>query len=185
MKPKSPVHAKLFCLHSHGKNVGTLPFLTGFMKQRIQIGLWSLLALLLAGCISRNTGYRISDETIAFIQPGVTTRAEVVENLGPPLFELKDPHVVAYSWGKVKPAVSKAPAAEQGFQPTPFGYGAGGVGSTAPASPWEGTDSVESRRWICCVALNEKDVVTRSGKFELKGATSLEKAVREWVASGQ
>src|SRR6516225_12350562 len=65
--------------------------------------------LFMPGCATSESGYKISDETIAFIQPGVTTRADVVENLGKPLLELNDPRVVAYSWGKVR-ATAVAPA---------------------------------------------------------------------------
>src|SRR5438105_751600 len=55
----------------------------------------------LVSCATRDSGYKISDETVAFVQPGVTARTELIENLGPPLLELKSPRVVAYSWGRI------------------------------------------------------------------------------------
>lgn len=152
------------------------------MKRILELVFSLLLAGALDGCATRSSGYRITNETIAFIQPGSTTRSEIIENLGPPLFELTEPHVVAYSWGRVHLTTNKAPSQEQSFQPAPAGVG--GYAAPPSPSPWEEEDSVESRRWICCVALNEKNVVTRTGKFEIKEATSLENAVRQWATSG-
>jgi hypothetical protein len=44
---------------------------------------------------------------------------------------------------------------------------------------------VETRRWVCCLALDEHDLVTRVGKIKIEGANSLEQAVRAWAASKQ
>jgi hypothetical protein len=139
------------------------------------------LLVVLAGwlpfsCATRDSGYRISEETIAFIQPGVTTRSEVVENLGTPLLELKQPHVVAYSWGKVhvtggKPAV-QAPS-----------MGAGEMNYAAGPPPSEEGNLVEVKRWVCCIALDDKNRVVRVEKIKLEGAPSLEQAVRQWATT--
>jgi hypothetical protein len=138
-----------------------------------------ILAGAFCGCARGTTGYRISDETVAFIHPGLTTRSDVVENLGPPLFELKNPHVVAYSWGRVRSAGGRPVVQEQMPDPGRTGY------ETAPPPSDEDSSSFEARRWICCVALDDKDRVTRFGTFEMHGAASLEQAVREWAAIGQ
>jgi hypothetical protein len=151
------------------------------MKRKYWIQAGLIAVAVLCGCASQDSGYRISNETVAFIRPGVTTRTEVVENLGPPLFELKDPHVVAYSWGKVHGTVSRAAvsqSANPALRPSQSGY------APEPAAPEE-TGTVESHRWICCVALGPQDRVTRFGTFEVQGATSLENAVRQWAAQGQ
>jgi len=37
-------------------------------------------------------------DRIAFIQNGVTTRAEVVETLGPPLYEFESERTIGYAW---------------------------------------------------------------------------------------
>ncbi len=152
-------------------------------------GLWRLgpvfaLAACLSGCAHGTTGYRISEETVAFIHPGTTTRSEVVENLGSPLYELPDPHVMAYSWGRVRGVVTGPATGGVSAQPS----------QASPMSPQpapmlngsnDNTETVESRRWICCIALDSNERVTRFGTFEMKGAGSLEQAVRQWVASGQ
>jgi hypothetical protein len=132
------------------------------------------LAWVLAGCATVNSGYRISDETVAFIRPGVTTQSEVVENLGPPLYELKAPHVMAYSWGKVRVTAGAPAVQDSSRQP--------GLPSAPEPTPPVDSGSIESRRWICCIALDVDNRVTRFGRFELAGATSLESAVRQWAA---
>jgi hypothetical protein len=142
----------------------------------MQMAALLLGACWLSGCASRETGYRISEETVAFIRPGSTTRAEVMENLGPPLFELQNPRVLAYSWGKVHGVVTKPVTQEQ--MPIP-----GQVGYEPPLNdPSDNTTSVESRRWIYCIGLDDQGRVTRQGKFELRGADSVENAVRRWAA---
>ena len=146
-----------------------------------QLTLGALCAGLWAGCARTTTGYRISEETVAFVQPGATTRADLIENLGPPLFELLEPHVVAYSWGKAKGVVTSASAASDSLHAGPSGP-AGTMTTTGPAME---SMSVESRRWLYCVALDASNHVIRSGKFELEGANSLEAAVRQWAASGR
>ncbi len=133
----------------------------------------------MAACATRDSGYRITKETTAFVQPGVTTRADLIENMGPPLLELKDPHVLAYSWGKVHPkAVARAPGQDPSMAP---GGAANQAGYSAGPSPLEETGSVETERWVYCVALDDHDRVTRSETVKLEQAPSLEIAVRRWA----
>ena len=150
-----------------------------FMKQLHcgAVALIWVIGLSLSGCATRDSGYKISEETIAFVQPGVTPRSEVVENLGPPLLELKNPHVVAYSWGKMHLTGTKPTVGQDPMQGRPMGYG-------TAAPPEEGV-SVESRRWICCLSLDDNDKVVRVGRIELQGAGSLEQAVRAWAVNGK
>jgi hypothetical protein len=129
-----------------------------------------------AGCASRDSGYKVSNETVAFIQLGVTTRAEVVENLGTPLFELKEPHVAAYSWGKLRATGGNPAAAGQGYQRQE-------MGTAIPAGPVEETGLIETQRWIYCLRLDAGNRVTRAERIKLEGATSLEDAVRKWAGS--
>jgi hypothetical protein len=133
-----------------------------------------LVMIVLSSCATETSGYRISNQTVAFIEPGATTRADLIENLGPPLLALPDLRVVAYSWGKVRLVAGRAPV--QGGVQSNYGEGYN-IGPTVPDEPGR----VESRRWIYCVALDENDRVTRHGPMELTGATSLEKAVRAWA----
>lgn len=128
--------------------------------------------------MTRDSGYRITKETTAFIRPGTTTRADLIENLGPPLFELKDANVLAYSWGKVRPTgarrVQNQEMNPQSGQP---GY------STPQPPPLEETSAVEAKRWIYCVALDSEDHVTRAETLRLEGEPSLESAVRRWIGA--
>ena len=138
----------------------------------------TLVSFALSGCATRESGYKITDETIAFIQPGVTTRADVVENLGTPLLELKDPHVVAYSWGRMRATAGKPAIHDPGMSEVRPDY------AVVP-QPYEDAGLIETHRWVCCVALDGQDHVTRFGKIKLEGDTSsLEKAVREWASPG-
>jgi hypothetical protein len=141
-----------------------------------------LLALALCcgvpGCATRDAGYKISDETVAFIQPGTTTRSEVVENLGTPLFELRNPTVLAYSWGKVRPTGGNAAARQEAMQSRRMTFGSYETGPP----PIDDTTLVETRRWVFCVELDEANRVTRTGRLKLEGAESLEQAVRRWAS---
>jgi hypothetical protein len=144
------------------------------------LGLAALTAGSLCGCATRETGYKITDETIAFIEPGTTTRSEVIDNLGPPLLELKDLRVLAYSWGKAHATGGGAVATQEAMQNRP-------IQSYAPVSTGGGEEGglVESRRWVCCVAWDESERVRRVERIRLEGATSLEQAVRDWARSGR
>ena len=131
----------------------------------------------LAGCATRDSGYRISDETIAFIEPGVTTRAEVIENLGQPLLEIEGGRVAAYSWGKMRAVASQTGTRNPGAQYSRMQMGYGAV-----PPPADEIALVEARRWIFCVALDEQGRVTRAERIKLEGAGSLEAAVQQWAA---
>ena len=50
------------------------------------------------GCAGVSAGHRIGADTIAFITPGITTKQEVLENLGSPLFDLEGGRLIAYYW---------------------------------------------------------------------------------------
>jgi hypothetical protein len=139
---------------------------------------WTWVGLLwlcgVTGCATRDSGYKISNDTVAFIQPGTTTRAEVIENLGPPLFELNDLHVSAYSWGKMRLTSGGKPVSSEGMDPRQMGY------STGP-SPSDTGPMVESRRWLYCIAYDDQGKVTRLERIKLEGAPSLEAALRDWA----
>jgi hypothetical protein len=146
---------------------------------------WAWLAVLaaacgLTSCATRDSGYKISEETIAFIRPGETTRAEVIENLGPPLLELRDIRASAYTWGKMRLAVSgKQVMREDPLQSRQMtGY------SLAPPPSEEGT-LVEHRRWLCCLAFDDQGKVRRVERIRVEGSPSLEKALRDWAAGEQ
>ncbi len=132
-----------------------------------------LLTAILPGCASRDSGYKISKDTVAFIEPGVTTRAEIVENLGPPLLELHEPRASAYSWGKVRVSGSQPVVRDERLEPRQMGY------STTP-STWQES---ESRRWAFAIAWDENDRVKRTERIKVEGITTLERAVREWATS--
>ena len=139
----------------------------------------SLLALMLWGCATRQSGYTITEETVAFIHPGATTRAEVIENLGPPLLNLSNPNVMAYSWGKERATGNmSAETRQQAAQERQLGY-------AIPSASSEDSGLVESRRWAYCIALDDADHVTRTGRVEVQGAGSLERAVRDWAAGSK
>jgi hypothetical protein len=146
---------------------------------------WIPLVLALVGsvallsCATRDSGHRISNDAIAFIEPGVTKRSEVVENLGPPLFELQEPRVAAYSWGRLRATGSRPAIREQSFENRRMGY------NTTLTPPPEDSGLMESRRWICCLALDQEDRVLRVETIRLEGNISLEEAVRQWASRTQ
>jgi hypothetical protein len=146
-------------------------------KSWIATGLSLFLVCGLAACATRDSGYKISNDTIAFIQPGVTTRAEVLENLGQPLIDIPDLNVAAYSWGKMRVSSNgkSAAAATGGVDPRQSNY------SMGPAPSDDDSVLVESNRWAFCIAYTEQGKVARIERIHVEGAPSLEKAVRDWA----
>jgi hypothetical protein len=151
------------------------------MKQSAAGGL-ALLILGSVGCATSVTGHRISDKAIAFVHPGVTTRSEIVENLGPPLIEPKAPEVAAWSWG-----TGKAKLAPSGPEQVAVTGWPGNVtaDSFVDTTPYSEIGSVEKRRWIYCLAFDAQGVVTRSARVEVKAGTSLEEVVKRWATAVQ
>jgi hypothetical protein len=139
----------------------------------IRAALALLLCCGLSSCVTRDSGYKISEETIAFIKPGRTTEAEVIENLGPPLIEFKDLRVCAYSWGKVH--VASSGKGSMPMETTDIRQG-----NQVGPPPDEGT-LIETRRWLCCIAFDEKGEVTRVQRITVEGARSVEQALRDWA----
>ena len=77
------------------------------LEALMKLAACSLLVLLLTttGCIiipvpEREVlaGHKITDENTAFIQPGITTRIDVMRELGQPSMEFEDQQIVAYAW---------------------------------------------------------------------------------------
>lgn len=144
----------------------------------IRTGLSLALVCGFAACATRDSGYKISNDTVAFIQPGITTRADVLENLGQPLLEIPDLNVTAYSWGKMRVTSNgkSASAAAGGVDPRQA------ASQMGPSSfDEDGGMLVESRRWAYCIAYNDRGKVTRAERIKVEGAPSLEKAVRDWA----
>lgn len=149
----------------------------------IQLSFLFAMALSLTGCAMRQTGYKIDEETVAFIQPGETSRAEVIENLGPPLMDLPDVKASAYSWGKLratggKPAVRDPTIRDPGMDSRQMGYG-------IAASQIDEGGLVEWRRWVCCIAWDANDRVRRVERIQVEPGTSVENAVRSWAGANQ
>jgi hypothetical protein len=136
-----------------------------------------VLALAWSGCAARDSGYKITDATTAFIQRGVTTRAEVVENLGPPLFEIEDRGVAAYSWGRVRATGGRTPAGDPSMPSRR-------MSSTPELGAFDETGLIETQRWVYCIAYDQNGRVQRAERVKLNGAgISLEQAVRRWAGA--
>jgi hypothetical protein len=136
------------------------------------------LVLALGGCAARDAGYRITDATTAFVQPGVTTRADVVENLGPPLIEVEGAKVAAYSWGRIRSTGGRAAVTRDTGSPSRrMSYG-------VDLDPLEETGSVETQRWIYCIEYDADGRVRRAERVRLERVgQSLEQAVRRWAGA--
>jgi hypothetical protein len=121
----------------------------------------SVMALLLScgGCSHTAAGLKMSGDRIAFIRDGVTTRAEVVETLGLPLYELQSERVIAYAWeteGNV------------GFGYTVFG----------------GYKEVSRKhdRFLFCVHFDDRGLVNQHGEVRQLGTESSNDAIGRWLS---
>jgi hypothetical protein len=125
-------------------------------------GFWiiSVIALLLAcgGCSHTTAGLKMSGDRIAFIRDGVTTRAEVVETLGQPLYDLQPERAVAYAWET------------EGD----FGLGASVFGSYKEISR-------KHDRFLFCVHIDEHGIVSQHGETRQLETESSNDAIRRWL----
>jgi hypothetical protein len=141
--------------------------MTTLSQAAMGVRLWFLTALCclgwLAGCKTRG----MSEESLAFVHPGQTTRAEVIENFGPPHCEVKSSRVVGYVWesvlGKESHIVFQR---EQGL----------------PVLPTETADWGRAKHAVAFL-FDEADQVERCQILPLKAGQPVEKALIEWSGS--
>lgn len=141
-----------------------LPFgrLDHAMKAILQRASVLVLALAISvagcGCASVSAGHRIKPDTISFITPGITTKQEVLENLGSPLFDLEGGRLIAYYWettGQLKASF--------------FWFGREG-GEIGP----------KQKQWAFCVAFDVSGRVTRRATISTENDETVRDAVLKW-----
>ena len=99
-------------------------------------------------------------DTISFITPGITTKQEVLENLGSPLLDLEGGRLIAYYWettGKLKASW--------------FWFGREG-GEIGP----------KQKQWAFCVAFDVSGRVTRRATISTENDETVRDAVLKWHA---
>lgn len=128
--------------------------------QRSAFGMICIIALLLAcvGCSHTTAGLKLSGDRIAFIRDGVTTRAEVVETLGLPSFDLLAERAIAYAWET------------EGIS---FGYTVFGNYNEP---------SRKHDRYLFCVRFDERGIVSHHGKIRQLEIESSDDAIRRWLS---
>ena len=103
----------------------------------------------------------ISEEKIAQIAVGTTTRADILLALGRPTKRIQDDRYFAYDWATI-----------QGYLAFGFGPGAGGVGAVP-------------NRYLLLIELDERGVVRRFTEIESGYSfRDMEKAQEDWIAAG-
>lgn len=77
------------------------------ISRLLKFGLLSFCLLVPLGCAAIIipvpehevlSGRKITSENIAFIEQGITSRSDVIQELGPPYMDLKELRTIAYSW---------------------------------------------------------------------------------------
>ena len=129
------------------------------------IGALALLGLLASGCTSTRSGFRISNESSAFIEPGKTTRAEILATFGRPIVELNESRVVAYYWETHRGASDKSvwyPGA--GFRREHEIYGL--------------------CDWAFCLRFDAHDRVVNKITLKAPGDDSITEVVKRWAKTG-
>lgn len=127
---------------------------------------FAMAPLLLSGCQYVRAGQRISQNMAAFIQPGGTTRTEIVAEFGPPSIELKDERVIAYTW-QTENATRSSPAWRGGVM--------------------ERDETIIGLAdWAFCIRLDERDRVLNTATLEItENQPSLYDAVSSWAKTRQ
>jgi hypothetical protein len=144
--------------------------------QVMKSGFWiiSIFALMLAcgGCSRTTTGLSMTKERTAFLRNGVTTRTEVVETLGPPLFDLQSERTVAYyweneglSWGYRYPLLGKPKTEAE--KATGVGY----------HEIYKKADPC----WLFCIRFDDSNRVIRYGKARQLQTESWSEAIVNWL----
>jgi hypothetical protein len=135
----------------------------GVRIQFLQLVLITMLVgpglALLAGC-SHTHGLQMTTERTAFIQKGTTTRTEVVENLGPPMFELGPERTIAYAW-ETESSINSSY--------TVFGS--------------NHEIDKKASRWLFCVHFDESNKVDRSGKTKQPDTETATDSILKWLNS--
>jgi len=101
-------------------------------------------------------GRRIKPEDVAFIKPGITSRDEVISNLGVPTVDLSDLRTLVYVWIELK---------EQWVGVIP------GLLFTAP----------RTADWTLLVAIDENDRVVSSGFDQRRWSDTVISQARKWA----
>jgi len=117
----------------------------------------SILLSFGSGCRTTVSGTKISQEQIAFIQPGGTTKREIIENLGPPTWEWEKQRGIAYKWEK------------------------GVAYETQELS--SGTEFVGFSSSAFCAAFDENDRLIKRTFIKAEGSNELKDAVLKWLES--
>ena len=110
-----------------------------------------------SGCRTTVSGTKISQEQIAFIQPGGTTKREIIENLGPPTWEWEKQRGIAYKWEK------------------------GVAYETQELS--SGNEFVGFSSSAFCAAFDENDRLINRTFIKAEGSNELKDAVLKWLES--
>jgi outer membrane protein assembly factor BamE (lipoprotein component of BamABCDE complex) len=116
-----------------------------------------------SGCARVSAGYGIQPGTVSFITPGITTKQEVLENLGSPLLDLEGGQLIAYFWettGQLKASWYW------------FGRELGQVGP-------------KQSQWAFCVAFDAAERVSRHATISIMNDETVCVAVLKWHAQAK
>src|SRR4029077_17927493 len=99
----------------------------------------------------------------AFIQPGITTKAEVIENLGTPSFDMPEIRLIGYPWREVDYDL--------------FWFAASNVGFFGAVTP------LISYSYVLFVTFDDQDRVLASKIEKTLGTriTPIQELARDWV----
>jgi hypothetical protein len=128
-------------------------------QQRSGFWMISIFALLFAcvGCSHTTTGLSMTAERTAFIRHGITTRTEVVETLGPPLYDHGPERTIAYAW-----------------ETEGVGWGYSVFGR------YHEIDRKHDR-WLFCVHFDDSNRVDRHGKTRQPETESWKESILRWL----
>ncbi len=120
------------------------------------------MEMLSTGCSQVRSGQRLSKDLTAFIQPGNTTRSEIVSDFGTPSLELRQSRVIAYYWQTHRGEWSGSVWHE----------GVGFERETKIVGLWD---------WAFCLRFDPQDRVVTMETLKVNGNNSISEAVRRWA----
>ncbi len=113
-----------------------------------------LLVFGIIGCSHLNHPATPNAGSIAFIKPGKTTKAEVLQKFGKPNWEWEQERVIAYRWEDM---------------------------GEASRFNREQMSSPSLSQWAFCIAFDQDNIVTHHNLFNAPDSEALKKKVQHWI----
>lgn len=139
-------------------------FMVAHVAITISRGTLAPLMLLFAFWLTSCKSKPFSQDAVAFVRPGETTRQEVAQNFGQPTYESADRLLVGYAQEAIRSTTTTRAIRWEGGLPKTV----------------ESTSSVGRRRYVLCFAFDRAELVRRFQIISIPPDVEIATAVAAW-----